>query len=309
MKITRQYPITVLAVGLVALLMQGCTRHQSVPAESFASPEAAVHALTAALRADDLEQLRTIVGSDGEEIIASGDEAADRHARQEFLRLYDEKHSIVAAGDGSATLVIGKAEWPYPVPLVKDGNEWFFDAAAGAEEILNRRIGRNELSAIQVCKAIGDAQQEYALRDPDGDGIREYAKQFPSDPGQRNGLYWPAAEGEEASPLGNFAAQAAAEGYVRRETGPTPYHGYYYRILQAQGPHAPGGAVEYVINGRMILGFAVVAYPAEYDNSGIMTFIMGSDGVVYQRDLGEDTAEKAAAMKTFDPGEGWTKVE
>jgi hypothetical protein len=195
------------------------------------------------------------------------------------------------------------------VPLVKDGDGWFFDAEAGTEEILNRRIGRNELAAIQVCKAIGDAQREYALRDPDGDGVREYAKQFPSDPGQRNGLYWPVTEGEQPSPLGSFAAQASAEGYVRREVGPTPYHGYFYRILQAQGPHASGGAVDYVVNGKMVLGFAVIAHPAEYDNSGIMTFIMGSDGVVYQRDLGEDTAEKAAAIMTFDPGSGWQKVE
>lgn len=311
MSISRKYSAVSLA-GLVCLLvplMQGCSHNKYIAPQSFATPEEAVQALTAAIRADDVQQLKTIVGSDGEAILASGDEAADRNGRQEFLRLYDEKHSITASNDGSATLVIGKTDWPFPVPLVKDGSQWFFDTEAGAEEMLNRRIGRNELSAIQVCKAIGDAQREYALRDPDGDGVREYARQFPSDQDKRNGLYWPVAEGEEPSPLGELVVRAVGEGYVRRETGPTPYHGYYYRILQGQGPHASGGALSYVVNGKMTLGFAIVAYPAEYDNSGVMTFIMAADGVVYQKDLGEKTAEKAAAMKEFDPGPGWEKAE
>jgi hypothetical protein len=179
----------------------------------------------------------------------------------------------------------------------------------GQEEILNRRIGANELAAIKVCEAIGDAQRDYALLDPDGNGLHEYAQQFASDPGKKNGLYWPTAEGEKPSPLGEFAASAAAEGYRRKEEGPTPYHGYYYRILKAQGPHAPNGELDFVVNGRMELGFAVVAYPSDYGNSGIMTFIMGVDGVVYQKDLGEETAKIAKEMKVFDPDASWTKAE
>jgi hypothetical protein len=184
-----------------------------------------------------------------------------------------------------------------------------FDSELGKEEILNRRIGENELSAIQVCRAIGDAQHEFALRNQGAGGLRGYARQFASDPGKRNGLYWPTAEGEEPSPLGELMARASAEGYKREADGPTPYHGYCYRILQAQGPHAPDGALHYVVNDEMALGFALVAYPADYGNSGIMTFIMGSDGVVYQKDLGDQTETLARDMKEFDPGEGWAKVE
>lgn len=309
---SRQHRAALAAIGLAALLAaltQGCAQKKYVAPQGFASPQEAVTALVAAVREDDMKGLRVIVGSDGEEIIASGDEAADRLGRREFVRRYDEEHAITPVTSTMATLVLGKDAWPFPVPLVLDGNQWVFDTEAGAEEILNRRIGRNELSAIQVCKAIGDAQREYALRDPDGDGIQEYARQFASDAGKRNGLYWPAAEGELPSPLGDLVAAATAEGYERRETGRTPYHGYYYKIIQAQGPNAPGGAVDYVVNGKMTLGFAIVAFPASYDNSGIMSFIMAADGVVYQRDLGEDTPEKAEAIKAFDPGPGWQKVD
>jgi hypothetical protein len=292
----------------IAALPQGCATNRVEP-QAFVSPEEAVQALTNAVRADKTDQVLAIFGSEGKSIISSGDEVADHQTRQKFLALYDEKHAIEGDSADSKTLVIGKSDWPFPVPIVREGQKWAFDAEAGKEEILNRRIGRNELSAIQVCKAIADAQHEYALLDPDGDGVHEYARQFASDPGKRNGLYWPVAEGEQPSPLGELAVAASAEGYARKEKGPTPYHGYYYRILRAQGSHAPHGAVDYVVNGKMILGFAVVAYPAEYDNSGIMTFIMGDDGVVYQKDLGEKTAKLAVAMKTFDPGEGWKKVE
>jgi hypothetical protein len=268
-----------------------------------------VDALTRALRAGDTSQLLVIVGPEGEEIISSGDEVADRQRRQKFLALYDEKHSLVKDGPESSTLVVGKDDWPLPVPIVRRNGAWVFDSEAGKEEILNRRIGENELSAIQVCKAIGDAQREFALRNQDADGLHEYARQFASDPGKHNGLYWPTAEGEQPSPMGELVAHASVEGYKRKAEGPTPYHGYCYRILDAQGPHAPDGALNYVQHGRMTLGFALVAYPADYDNSGIMTFIMGSDGVVYQKDLGDQTETLARDMKEFDPGEGWTKVE
>jgi hypothetical protein len=301
-------PAVVLAIACLAcLLAQGCSHR--VPPQAFASPDDAVKALTDAVRADNPDQLLAIMGSDGKDIIASGDEVDDYQRRQKFLSLFDEKHSIVSERDGAATLIIGNSDWPFPVPIVREGTTWVFDCKAGATEILNRRIGDNELSAIQVCKAIGDAQRDYALRDPESDGVHEYAQKFASDPGKRNGLYWPTAEGEDLSPLGELAAGAAEEGYKRKEEGPTPYHGYFYRILLSQGPSAPEGELDYVVNGRMTLGFAVMAYPAEYGVSGIMTFMMGSDGVVYQRNLGKATAKLAGSMTTFDPSEEWTKVE
>jgi hypothetical protein len=295
-------------VCVIVLLTEGCARDRIEP-QAFASPEQAVQALTDTLRADDTTRLRAIMGSEGEPIISSGDPIADRQGRQKFLAFYDEKHSLLADSEDSRSLVIGNSEWPFPVPIVRQGQAWVFGAEAGKEEILNRRIGTNELSAIKCCKAIADAQHEYALSDPNNDGVHEYAQMIHSDPGKKNGLYWPTAESETPSPLGELMAAAAGEGYVRKGQGPTPYHGYCYRILCAQGPSAPNGAMDYVGNGKMILGFAVVAYPAEYGNSGIMTFIMGDDGVVYQKDLGEQTAELGAAMKAFDPGEGWKKVE
>jgi hypothetical protein len=292
---------------LLLLLVTGCA-DTSKP-RNFKSPELAVESLTKAARANDTSQVISIMGPDSKEVISSGDEVADRLRRQEFLELYDHKHSLVADADDQRTLVIGDDEWPFPIPIVKGQGGWYFDTAAGKEEILNRRIGENELSVIEVCKAIADAQREYALRDPDGDGVRAYATKFASDPGKRDGLFWPVAEGEELSPLGELTAHAAKEGYTRRTDGLTPYHGYFYRILTSQGDNAPGGAVDYVVNGKMTLGFAVVAWPADYGSSGIMTFIMGPDGVVYQQNLGDNTELIASAMRSFDPGEGWSKVE
>ena len=307
-----QRPLSSAALAmlcLATLLLQGCADDRPVAPQAFASPQDAVLALTNAVRADDIRQLRAILGSDGEPIVSSGDDVADRQGRQKFLTLYDEKHSLENKDANSATLIIGNSDWPFPVPIVRQAQEWVFDSESGIEEILNRRIGRNELSTIQVCKAIADAQREFAMRDPNGDGMHEYAQQFASDPGKRNGLYWPTAKDEKPSPLGELAADAAAEGYTRKDQAPTPYHGYRYRILRAEGPHGPNGAVDYLVNGKMILGFAVVAYPAHYANSGVMTFIMGPDAVVFQKDLGEKTPELAAGMKAFDPGEGWKIVE
>lgn len=288
---------------LFGLLLQGCA--QTPGPEHFNSPDAAVTALTTALRADDMSKLQKILGPDGADILSSGDPVADQHGRQKFLALYDEKHSYANPSPDYKTLVIGNTDWPFPLPIIRESKGWYFDSNAGKEEILNRRIGDNELSTIQVCRAIADAQRDYALLDPDNNGIHEYAQQFASDPGKRNGLYWPAVEGEKPSPLGELAAQAAAEGYHRKDQGPTPFHGYYFRILKAQGPHAPNGALDYVVDGKMILGFALVAYPADYGNSGIMTFITGPDGTVYQKDLGEDTAKAAQDLKTFDPDSTW----
>jgi hypothetical protein len=208
-------------------------------------------------------------------------------------------------------LVIGDKDWPFPIPLVKKGDQWFFDTKAGKEEILNRRIGENELSTVQTLLAIVDAQREYAMKDPDNDGIREYAGKFGSDSGKKNGLYWETKQGEEPSPLGELVADARAEGYTRTgpKAGPVPFHGYYFRMLKKQGKHASGGAFDYIVKNKMIGGFAVVAYPAAYGSSGVMTFIVNHEGVVYQKDLSKDTAKTATAMTSFDPDKTWKKVQ
>jgi len=297
-----------VVLSLVLLLTQGCARQAT-----FDSADQAANSAAAAIRAHDTAQLKKVLGAESDEIISSGDEVADKNRMDEFLKAYDEKHELVAAKDGSMTLIIGKSDWPLPIPIVQSAGKWRFDTKAGKEEILNRRIGRNELDAIQSCLAVLDAQREYASLDRNADGLREYAAKFVSDPGKKNGLFWPTAENEAPSPLGPFAAAAAEEGYKPAER-PTnvsrrPYHGYYFRILTAQGPNAPGGAMDYMVGGRLIGGFAIVAWPADYDNSGIMTFIMNHDGIVYQRDLGDDTAKTAASMAAYDPGPAWQKVE
>lgn len=227
------------------------------------------------------------------------------------MKAYEEMNKLVKENDTKVVLHVGNGDWPFPVPVVKKGDDWLFDTMAGKEEILNRRVGRNELNAIQVCLAYVDAQREYVLKDRDGDKVLEYAQRINSKAGEKNGLYWVAKEGEPQSPLGSLVAKAATEGYSgERPVGRrTPYHGYYYRILKAQGKHAPGGEYDYMAKGKMIGGFGLVAYPAEYGNSGIMTFIVNQDGVVYQKNLGKETEKIAAAMKTFDPDDTWRNAE
>jgi hypothetical protein len=279
--------------------------------KSFKSPEEAVGALVGAVKGNDTKDLLRILGPAGKELIFSGDEVADKAWRDRFVKAYEEMNKLVSENDKKIILHVGNGEWPYPIPVVKEGENWFFDTKAGKEEILNRRIGRNELNAIQVCLAYVDAQREYILEDRDENKLLEYAQKFVSNKGQKNGLYWEAKEGEERSPFGPLIAKAAGEGYTgkwplgRRN----PYHGYYYKILKAQGKNAPGGEYDYVVNGKMIGGFALVAYPAEYGSSGIMTFIVNQEGVVYQSNLGKDTEKIATAMKKFDPDETWKKVE
>ncbi|MFO0830016.1 MAG: DUF2950 domain-containing protein [Phycisphaerales bacterium] len=291
-----------LSALFVAVLLVGC----ATPPQQFNSPEAAVDSLIAAARADNHKELDRILGSDAKEVLSSGDKVADANARAEFVRKFDEQHALVADGDGAMILEVGNNGWPLPIPVVKGTDGWYFDTAAGADELLSRRIGRNELDAIQVCLAICDAQREYAASDFTGDGWREYAQKFRSDAGKKNGLYWPSAPGEPDSPLGELVAGATAEGYFSGGSNrPQPFHGYYYRILSAQGPAAPGGAMNYVASGHMIGGFAVVAWPAEYANSGLKTFIVNHQGVVYQRDLGDDTEAIAKGMKEFNPDAGW----
>ena len=301
--------MTRISFCLLAALLVGC---QSGSPRTFKSPDAAVDSLVSALRAGDTKALDGIFGKDGKAIVSSGDAVADRNGYGQFIEAYDAKHQLAPAADGEMTLTIGQGDWPFPVPIVKADKGWQFDTAAGKDEILNRRIGRNELSTIQVCLAIVDAQHEYARLDPTGQGLPVYARRIISEPGKKDGLYWPTPEGAAPSPLGPLVARAADEGYTagRDKSGqPAPYHGYRYRLLTAQGPHARGGATDYVIAGRLIGGFGVVAYPAEYGSSGIMSFIVNHEGVVYQRDLGPDTEQVAKSMKAFDPGDGWAACE
>lgn len=300
------------ALTVMLTLPFGCCRSFRSNGEeqkTFASSEQAVNEFIIALRRDDENALKTIFGPEADELLASGDPVSDRYRRQQLVEAYENRHTLEPDGD-SLILVVGEKEWPFPIPLVKQGEKWIFDTAEGKEEMLDRRIGRNELNTIQVMEAIVDAQREYARRDYDGDGLTEYAQQFRSDPGTKNGLYWPTDDTEEPSPLGSLVAQAKAQKYLINglPQTPQPYHGYYYKILTAQGPNASGGQYDYIVKGKMIGGFAVIAYPAEYGNSGVMTFIVNHDGKVYQKDLGENTEELAADMELFDPDQTWSAV-
>lgn len=300
--------------GLLAL-GSGCASSGAAKPASFNSPEAAAEELAAGLRAHDMSKLKKLFGPGGEDILYSGDEVADRADAGRFLAVYDQEHWIRPEVGGVSTLIVGDRGWPFPVPIIRaDSGKYAFDTETGREEILNRRIGRNELSAEQVCLAIADAQRDYVARRPTGSPLPEYAQKLVSDPGKKNGLFWPTAEGEPASPLGPLVASANTEGYVGGTTAPATegkperaYHGYRYRLLTSQGPNANGGPLNYLVDGKLIGGFGVVAYPAQYGNSGIMTFITNHDGVVYQRDFGPDTEKIAHAMTEFDPGPDWAR--
>jgi hypothetical protein len=274
----------------------------------FATPEAAVDALVAALRKDDLAAVRRVLGPGHEEIVDSGDSVDDREVRREFVAAYDARHSIRREGDSVARLITGPKDWPSPVPIVKRPAGWTFDAAAGADEIVARRIGENELDVIEVCLAFGDMQREYAELDRDGDGILEYTARLVSSPGRQDGLYWPTAPGARPSPAGPKLVRATPDQLAAR-TPATPFHGYLYRVLKSQGKHAPGGARDYWIEGNLVGGFAMVAWPAQHRVSGVKTFMCNLDGVVYERDLGPDTAAKVTRIEAFDPGPGWTRVK
>jgi hypothetical protein len=302
--------IFVIAVAVVIILTHAGTSAAAEKQKTFASAEEAVKALITAARNDDNTEMLKIFGADGKDLIFSGDKVADKQRRKKFLATYDEQNKLVPEGD-SMILVIGKNEFPYPIPLVKKGEAWLFDSKKGKEEVLNRRIGENELYTIQTVLAVVDAQREYAMIDHDGDGLREYAEKFESDPGKQNGLYWKTKEGESPSPLGELLVQAKAEGYSKKDSkgNPVPYHGYFYKILKAQGKNAPGGAYDYIINGNMIGGVAVVAWPAKYGNSGVMTFVVNHDGVAYQKDLGKDTDKIVKGMTKYDPDKTWEKAE
>jgi len=294
-------------VALLSLMLSiglaGCEK--KAEHTSFASADEAVDALVAAVRKADVAALRAIFGPGSEEILASGDPVADEHAKEHFLEMYDASHAVVPEGEGKAWLQIGADGWPMPVPLVQRSGRWQFDGAEGADEIVYRRVGKNELGAIAVCRGYVDAQHEYAATDHDGEGAGIYAYKLVSDPGTQNGLYWETVDGEQPSPVGPFIAAAAAEGY---HAGDSAYHGYRYRSLFRQTDNASGGAREYFDRGVLTNGFALVAWPAEYGVSGVMTFIVNQDGVVFQKDLGEATETAVAEMNAYDPDSSWTAV-
>jgi Protein of unknown function (DUF2950) len=280
-----------------------------VKQKTFSSPEEGVKALMEAAKKNDTKAMLAILGPEAKSLIESGDQVSDRAAFERFVKSYEEANKLVKSGDTQAILEVGKDAWPFPIPLVKESAGWRFDTHEGKEEIINRRIGRNELDVIQVCLALVDAEREYYQRDPDGDKLLQYAQKFISTKGKRDGLYWETKPNEQPSPLGPLVARARGEGYKGAGVKPIPYHGYYYKLLTGQGKDAPGGAYDYLVRGKMMGGFGMVAYPAQYGSSGIMTFIVNHDGIVYQKDLGPKTASVAQSMTKFNPDKTWTAVK
>jgi len=296
-----------LALPAVLFLPWAASDARAEAQKKFASPEEAVQALVAAIRANDVKAMIAILGPGGKELVSSGDDLADKVGREKFLRSYDQKNTLQQGTSGKTILCTGDDSWPMPIPIVKKGSQWVFDSMSGKREILKRRVGRNELRVMDVLHAYVDAQHEYASKNCNGTGLVEFAQRIVSRAGKHDGLYWEAKNGEEQSPLGPLVAQAAKEGYANPELN--PFHGYYFRVLKGQGKHAKGGTYNYVVKDKMILGFGLVAYPAEYGNSGVMTFIVNQEGVIYQKNLGKDTRRKAEAMKVFDPDKSWTMVK
>lgn len=302
-----------LLIFTLAILwtVSGNSNAENVQQKVFSSPEDAVKALIAAAKSENKQQLLEIFGPGSEDLVSSGDEKADEIAMQKFVKRTEEMNHVNITSDGGAILNIGNDDWPFPVPIIKDGDKWRFDTASGMEEILDRRIGKNELNTISVCANFVSAERDYASKDRNGNGVLEYARKFVSTPGKQDGLYWDAAKDEEESPIGPLMAGATAEGYEisKAQPEPIPYHGYYYRILTSQGPDAPGGRYNYIINGYMVGGFALLAYPAKYGSSGVMTFLVNQNGAIYQKDLGENTEKIAIAINEFNPDKTWEKVE
>ncbi len=304
--------LATLAIVFLTFIISlaGCKKSEQPSLRTFATPEEAGNALQTAAKSGDTNALVTILGSDSKEITSSGDAVQDRNVINAFAAAYEVMHRWRAMADSTQVLVVGADNFPFPIPLRQNKTgKWFFDTAAGKEEIVNRRIGRNELAVIDVCKAVAAAQAEYFSTVHDGETTRQYALKFISDPGKQNGLYWSSSQGQPESPLGPLVAFATAEGYSRKPNAHTPFHGYYFQMLKGQSSNATGGSKNYIVNGRMVGGFAIVAYPAEYGNSGVMTFIINQDEVLLQKDLGVATIETATKMSEFDPGSGWSPVE
>jgi hypothetical protein len=293
-------------LGAALLLLAGSVG--AVGQTHFPNPQAAADALIAAAGAEDRDALFSILGPQAEDL-RSADPVADVLERKAFVTAASEATRIDTDGDDYAILCIGNEDWPFPIPLIKEPEGWRFDTTEGIEELLDRRIGRNELNTIAVALAFVDAQYEYASEDRNWDGRREFAQKLMSAEGERDGLYWPVTGGDTESPMGRLVAEAVAEGYQPGEgDGPTPYHGYYYRLLTEQGRNAPGGTKSYILDGRMTGGFALLAYPAEYGGSGVMSFLVNQSGILFEKDLGGDTASIAAAMTSYDPDRSWRPV-
>jgi hypothetical protein len=307
--------ISLIAVFLAAaiLVFAWSAGEAGVTAQRlFPTPEDALKALHAAAQAKDKAALEQIFGSSAKDLL-SGDKVQDAAEFEEFVQHLAEKTNLVKESDSKVTLYIGNENWPFPIPIVKKDNQWFFDTKAGREEILNRRVGEDELIAILVCRTYVKAQREYALKDREGDGVVKYAQKLRSDPGKKNGLFWRSRAGEEVSPFGELVAQARMEGYRRKKAvfreEPTPFHGYYFKVVTRQGKNAPGGKYNYVINGNMVGGFALVASPSNWGKSGVMTFIVNQQGKVYQKNLGPNTLKIAQAMEEYNPDRTWTLVK
>ena len=296
-------------LAAVTILLTACLPASSIAQQpgqkTFATAEDASNALVTSAQSNDLKALIEILGPAGKQIVSSGDEAEDAQNRANFVQKYQEMHRLVKEPDGTTTLYIGAENWPTPIPLVNNGTAWYFDTDAGTQEILFRRIGENEMSTIKVCEELVAAEKEYHSAQHG-----EYAQKIFSDKGQHDGLYWKAADGESESPVGPLLASAVAEGFAKgREGAPIPFRGYYFHALTRQGKNAPGGAKSYIVNGKMTEGFAFVAYPAEYGSSGVMTFIVNEDGVIYQKDLGKNTGVFAKALKEYNPNSSWQKAD
>jgi len=296
---------TVLMMVATFAVLSACS---SKP-QNFDSPEAAATALLEAAKADGNSALIKVLGKDGKSLVDSGDAVADKNAREEFVERYTAANSLDKTDPEFVTLSVGEDKWPFPVPIISEGGKWHFDTPTGVDELINRRVGANELATIQSCLAYADAQIEFYQRNPEGSPMQHYASKLIASEGKKDGLYWPAAENEEQSPLGEGFAAARAEGYEPKDGSMkgVPYHGYIYRLVTRQGANAVGGAYDYLVNGQLLGGFAAVAFPAEYGNSGVMTFMVNHDGVVYSKDLGPDTAKLALAIESFDPGSDWKK--
>jgi Protein of unknown function (DUF2950) len=305
----RFYRSHLLKLAAIAILLLGCVPTRSAGQQqgqkTFSSAQEASNAFLAATKSNDEKELLEILGPDGKQIVSSGDETEDANCRTNFVQKYQEMHRLVREPDGTTILYIGAENWPSPIPLMNKGNSWFFDTDAGKKEILYRRVGQNEISAIRVTQQLVAAEKEYYSSQHN-----EYAQEIFSDEGRHNGLYWKAATGEPQSPIGPLVAAAVAEGYTKNRDGaPAPYRGYYYQILKRQRTNVAAGAKSYIVNGKMTGGFAFIAYPAEYRSSGVMTFIVNEDGVVYEKDLGKRTNLLAKSIKEYNPSSGWQKAE
>jgi Protein of unknown function (DUF2950) len=312
---SRQFPTVRLATlfGLMIFIASFTPTIQHAAAQqpgqtTFDSPGKAAAAMFDAAKSGDTNALMQIFGPESRELLSSGDPVADKNNRAQIVQKYEEMHRLVKEPDKTVALYLGAENWPFPIPIVDKNGVWFFDTAKGKQEVLFRRIGRNETFTIETLRSLVDAEKEYASTTHDQDNVKQYAQKILSDEGKHNGLYWKTTEGEPASPIGPLIAQATREGYERKGN-PIPFHGYYYRVLMSQGKDAPGGAMSYMTNGKLTKGFAFIAYPAEYRNSGVMTFIVGKDGQVYQRDLGSNTASIGANMKEFNPDKTWSVAE